>query len=67
MAFEREMAIKAVKLSQERADEVKKQLSARFTGVDAARLRSIGRGWDEPVSKESDKNRRVEVQWFLIE
>jgi NitT/TauT family transport system substrate-binding protein len=32
-----------------------------------SRLDVVGRGWDEPVSKNSDENRRVEVQWFLVE
>ena len=35
--------------------------------IDKSRLQAFGRGWDEPVSEKSDENRRVEVQWFLVE
>ena len=31
------------------------------------RLDTIGRGWEEPVGTDSDKNRRVEVYWFTLE
>lgn len=65
--FVRDMALKAMQLSKERAAEVKKRLAERHPTVDAARLEAVGRGWDEPVSADSEENRRVEVQWFLVE
>jgi NitT/TauT family transport system substrate-binding protein len=27
----------------------------------------MGRGWEEPLGTDGEKNRRVEVQWFMIE
>jgi NitT/TauT family transport system substrate-binding protein len=65
-AFVRTMALKAIQLSKERAAEVEKRLAERHQ-VDVARIEVVGRGWDEPVSPQSDENRRVEVQWFLVE
>jgi NitT/TauT family transport system substrate-binding protein len=65
-SFVRQMALRAVDLSKRRAAEIKRLLVERHK-VDAARLETVGRGWDEPVSKNSDENRRVEVQWFTIE
>lgn len=62
----RQMALDAMKLSKNRADEVRKQLLDGYK-VDASRLDTIGRGWEEPSSPESDKNRRVEVYWFTLE
>ena len=35
--------------------------------VDAARLDTLGRGWEEPVGTDSEKNRRVEVYWYTLE
>jgi NitT/TauT family transport system substrate-binding protein len=65
--FVREMALKAVQLSTERATEVEKELVATQK-ADEKRVETVGVGWDEPVSKtDVDKNRRVEVQWFTIE
>jgi flagellar motor protein MotB len=58
--------LRADQLSKERADEVRKQLLARHK-VDAKRIEAEGRGWHEPVGADKEKNRRVEVQWFLIE
>ncbi len=65
-AFVRTMALKAVQLSKERAAEVERRLAERHQ-ADVARIEVVGRGWDEPVSPKSDENRRVEVQWFLVE
>ena len=66
-AFLRQMTLRAVQLSKDRSGEVKKRLVERHK-VDANRLETVGRGWDEPVSTTDPKlNRRVEVQWFLIE
>ena len=63
----RTMALKAMQLSKDRADEVLKRLAEKNPQLEKARLESIGRGWDEPVGQNSDENRRVEVQWFLVE
>ena len=35
--------------------------------VDANRIDIIGRGWDEPLGPDPEQNRRVEVQWFMLE
>jgi NitT/TauT family transport system substrate-binding protein len=63
--FVRQMALRAMELSQQRANAVRDQLVARFN-IEPARLEAIGRGWDEPIGN-ADENRRVEVQWFLLE
>jgi NitT/TauT family transport system substrate-binding protein len=61
------MALKALELSTQRAEEVKRRLLEKFPDVDGGRIEVIGRGWEEPVGKDSELNRRVEVQWFTIE
>jgi len=61
------MALKALELSTQRAEEVKRQLLSRHPAIDGERLEVIGRGWEEPVGTDSELNRRVEVQWFTIE
>ena len=66
-AFVREMALKAMELSKNRAGEIKRLLVEK-QNVDDKRLSAIGVGWDEPASdKEPELNRRVEVQWFTLE
>jgi NitT/TauT family transport system substrate-binding protein len=65
-AFVRSQALKAMDLSRRRAAEIKRMLSEKLS-VDAPRIEVVGRGWEEPVSTNSDENRRVEVQWFTIE
>ena len=65
-AMVRQMSLDAMKLSKNRADEVRKQLLDGYK-VEAARLDTIGRGWEEPSGSEADKNRRVEVYWFTLE
>jgi NitT/TauT family transport system substrate-binding protein len=62
----RKMALKAIELSKNRAAEIKRHLLERH-GVDPKRLETVGRGWEEPTSTESEQNRRVEVQWFTLE
>jgi NitT/TauT family transport system substrate-binding protein len=62
----RTMALKSVELSKNRALEIKRLLQEKL-GVDASRIETIGRGWDEPLGTDSDQNRRVEVQWFTVE
>lgn len=64
--FVREMALKAVELSKQRAEEVKRRAIEK-QGVDGKRLETNGRGWEEPVGPNPELNRRVEVQWFTVE
>jgi NitT/TauT family transport system substrate-binding protein len=64
--FVRQMALAAMELSRNRAAEVKQQVVGKFK-ADGSRLETVGRGWEEPAGKDSDKNRRVEVQWFTLE
>ena len=63
----RKMALKAMELSQQRADEVEKRLLEKYPAITTDRLEGIGRGWEEPAGRNSDLNRRVEVQWFTVE
>lgn len=65
-AFVRQMALKAMELSKNRAAEIKRVLSERLK-VEPARLETVGRGWEEPAGTDPEKNRRVEVQWFTVE
>ena len=66
-ALVRKMALKAMELSTQRADEVKTRLLEKYPAIKTDRLEVIGRGWEEPAGKDSDLNRRVEVQWFTVE
>lgn len=61
------MALQAMELSRQRATAVRDALIARHEDLETARIETVGRGWEEPVSPQSDQNRRVEVQWFTIE
>jgi NitT/TauT family transport system substrate-binding protein len=61
------MALKAMELSRQRAIAVRDALLERNKGMDASRLEAVGRGWEEPAGPDSDRNRRVEVQWFTLE
>lgn len=63
----RKMALKAMELSNKRAEEVKRRLTEKYPSLAAERLEVIGRGWEEPAGKNPDLNRRVEVQWFTVE
>lgn len=65
-AFVRQMALKAMELSKNRANEIRRVLIEKLK-VEPARLETIGRGWEEPAGKEAEFNRRVEVQWFTVE
>ena len=60
------MALKAMQLSKDRAEEVKRLLVEKQQIV-PERIELIGRGWEEPEGTDADKNRRVEVQWFTVE
>jgi NitT/TauT family transport system substrate-binding protein len=65
-AFLRQMSLKAMALSKDRAGEIKKKL-IELHKTDPDRLEAVGRGWEEPAGSDSEKNRRVEVQWFTVE
>jgi NitT/TauT family transport system substrate-binding protein len=62
----RKYSLAAKQLSEDRANEVKRVLIEKYT-IPAARIDSVGKGWDQPLGTDSDKNRRVEVQWFTLE
>lgn len=64
--FVRQMALKAMQLSKDRAESVRTEMVKRYQ-LDPKRIEVIGRGWEEPVGKSGDENRRVEVQWFTVE
>ena len=64
--FVRQMALKAVEFSKERAGEIKRLVVERHQ-ADPARLDIAGRGWDEPLGSDAEQNRRVEAQWFTLE
>ncbi|QJE98008.1 phosphate ABC transporter substrate-binding/OmpA family protein [Luteolibacter luteus] len=66
-AFLRKMSLKAMELSTQRAEEVKKRLVEKYPDITPDRLEVVGRGWEEPAGKNPDLNRRVEVQWFTVE
>ncbi len=65
-AFVRQMALKAVELSKNRAAEIRRLLIEKHK-ADPKRIEMVGRGWEEPVGTTSDEKRRVEVQWFTVE
>jgi NitT/TauT family transport system substrate-binding protein len=62
----RTMALEAMELSKRRADEIKRLLVDREK-IEPKRIKTVGRGWEEPAGTDSDANRRVEVQWFTLE
>ena len=64
--FVRQMALKSVEFSKQRAGEIKRLLIERHN-IDPARLDVIGRGWEEPLGTDAEQNRRVEAQWFTLE
>lgn len=65
-AYVRTMALRSVELSKNRAAEIKRLLVEQEK-IDPARVDIVGRGWEEPVSTDPEQNRRVEVQWFMLE
>lgn len=65
-AFVRQMALKAMELSKNRAGEIRRVLIERLK-VEQGRLETVGRGWEEPSGADAELNRRVEVQWFTVE
>lgn len=65
-AFVRQQALRAIELSRRRAAEIKRVLVEKYS-IEGPRLDVVGRGWEEPSGSDSDRNRRVEVQWFTVE
>jgi NitT/TauT family transport system substrate-binding protein len=65
-AYVRTQALRAMELSKNRAAEIKRLLTERYS-IDPKRIDIVGRGWEEPAGPNSDLNRRVEVQWFTVE
>ena len=63
--FFRKRVLEVVKLSKDRADEIRRLLVEREK-VAADLLETVGRGWDEPLAT-TDESRRVEAQWFTLE
>src|SRR5204862_7885999 len=59
--FVRQMALKAMELSKNRAAEIRSVLVDRLK-VTPVRLETVGRGWEEPSGSDAEQNRRVEVQ-----
>lgn len=64
--FVRQMALKAMELSKNRAAEIRSVLVDKLQ-VAPPRLETVGRGWEEPSGTDAEQNRRVEVQWFTVE
>jgi NitT/TauT family transport system substrate-binding protein len=65
-AYVRTQALRAMELSKNRAGEIRRLLVEKYN-ISNMRIDVVGRGWEEPAAAESEKNRRVEVQWFTIE
>jgi NitT/TauT family transport system substrate-binding protein len=65
-ALVRQAALEAMQLSKNRAAEVRTRLLEQHK-VEEVRVDTIGRGWEEPSGKDSEKNRRVEVYWYTLE
>ncbi|HEY7450830.1 MAG TPA: phosphate ABC transporter substrate-binding/OmpA family protein [Vicinamibacterales bacterium] len=65
-AYVRTQALRAMELSKNRAGEIRRLLVEKYN-IASMRIDIVGRGWEEPVAAESERNRRVEVQWFTIE
>ena len=65
-AYVRTMAMRSIELSKNRAAEIQKVLMEKY-GITSGRIDILGRGWEEPVGPDPEKNRRVEVHWFTLE
>lgn len=65
-SYVRQMALRAIEFSKQRATEIKRLLVEKH-GLDAGRLDVVGRGWEEPLGPDQEGNRRVEAQWFTLE
>jgi len=64
--FLQKKSLEAIQLSKDRANEIRRLLIEREK-IDAPRLDTVGRGWEEPLGPDMEKNRRVEAQWFTLE
>jgi NitT/TauT family transport system substrate-binding protein len=65
-SYVRQMALRAVELSKNRAAEIKRLLVERHQ-TDPRRIDTVGLGWEEPLGTDHEQNRRVEAQWFTLE
>ena len=65
-SYVRQMALRSIDFSKQRAGEIRRLLIEKH-GIAAARLDTVGRGWEEPLGSDSEQNRRVEAQWFTLE
>lgn len=62
-----EASAQAKLISKKRAEFIKKVLVEKY-GIDAQRIVTEGKGWDEPMDPaEPSKNRRVEVKFISLE
>ena len=61
-AYVRSMALRAMALSKDRAAEIRKLLVEKYS-IDAKRIETVGRGWEEPAGPElrSESPRRSAV------
>jgi len=64
--YVRQMSLRAIEFSKQRAGEIKRLLIERHN-ADGGRVDTIGRGWEEPLGSDHEQNRRVEAQWFTLE
>jgi NitT/TauT family transport system substrate-binding protein len=61
-----EASAQAKLISKKRAEFVKSVLVKQY-GVDPDRVITEGKGWDNPISDDPNKNRRVEVSFISLE
>ncbi len=61
-----EASAQAKLIAKKRAEFVKSVLVKHF-GVDPDRIVTEGKGWDNPISDDPNKNRRVEVRFISFE
>ncbi len=61
-----EASAQAKLISKKRAEFVKSVLVSRY-GIDPERIVTQGKGWDNPISDDPSKNRRVEVSFLSLE
>ena len=56
----------AIQESSKRAETIKKMLVDSY-GLISEQIETSGKGWNEPLGNDPEKNRRVEVQIFTLE
>jgi NitT/TauT family transport system substrate-binding protein len=66
-ALLRKMALKAIELSNQRAEEVKRRIIEKYPPSPPTASKSSAAAGRNPPGKNPDLNRRVEVQWFTVE